>query len=62
MITTATEGYVTAKIDLLGLVTAKCVSTGKTRVTGNGEVEAEFMVISPGSNQEKVWLTRNKIV
>lgn len=56
-------GYVTIEIQqsILGLVRVKCVPTGQTRVNGN-EIEAEGICISPGSNCEKVWFTKNMIV
>ena len=60
MIKTATEGYVTAKIDLLGMFTPKCVATGQKRTRGD-EVEAEFICIEPGTNTEKIWLTKKDL-
>lgn len=57
-IKTATEGYV--HIKLFQLFGEKCIPTGKKRTTGN-ETEAEFILISPGCNQEKIWLKREDI-
>jgi hypothetical protein len=55
----ANEQYV--KINLLRLAGIIGIPSGKRRIAENGEIEAEFMVISPGCNQGKIWATQDQL-
>lgn len=65
MIKLSDTGYVHTTIkepgQLLGLVTAKCVPTGKTRTAGDGDIEAEFFLISTNHPARLLWLRREEI-
>ena len=52
-------GYV--KLNLLRLDGIIGIPSGKTRTTPNGEIEAEFLCLSPGTNTTTVWATKKDI-
>lgn len=56
-------GYVTTKIPrgLLDYTYEKCVPTGKTRVARDGEIEAQFILISGDSAERYLWLRRTQV-
>lgn len=58
------SGYVTIEIQqsLLDILRVHGVPSGKTRQRTDGEIEAEFMVISPKSNYSTIWATKDQIV
>lgn len=57
-------GYVTLNIpkSLFQMVRVIGVPTGKKRVREDGKVEAQFVCLTPGSNEALVWATREQIV
>lgn len=57
-------GYVTIEIQqsLLEMVRVKCVPTGETRTKPNGEIEAKFFCIEPGTNQGEIWATKSQLI
>ena len=65
---TSTTGYVTIQITdqskqpVLGLVTVLGVFSGQTRLSESGVTEALFMVISPRSNCETIWVTQDMCI
>lgn len=57
----SSTGYVNIQHDLLGLVKIIGVATGQKRTRADGEIEAEFLCINPGSNCEKVWAVKSQL-
>jgi len=49
------------KLNLLRLDGIIGTPTGKKRTCGDGEIEAEFLCISPGSNCSTVWATIDQL-
>lgn len=59
----SSTGYVTIqKQSLLGMVSTLGVPTGKTRSRTDGEVEAEFLCINPGSDCSTIWAVKSDII
>lgn len=53
--------YVEIKHDLLGLVTCKCIPSGKTKTEGE-LTYAEFLCINPKCTATRIWATREQLV
>ena len=60
----SSTAYVTIEIQqsLLGMARIIGIPSGQVRTRADGEIEAEFLCISPGSNCEKIWATKSQIV